>query len=272
LFFCFFFFQDDRARRPNPEFRQDAGRSRRKISRQAVRRHRAARRAAGLLRKWSTCIGVHDRAAPTKTSSRIRWPPRRSLARQPRNRGRRKSGTRSVQDSDQSISRSHTDILVIGKLRDALATLVPHATRSTILTNTTPQTPPPTPKPSPQHHTLTTQPPPPPPHPPHTCEAITASALRNLMIRIAGRSRRNSIPPGKFFPRPSAIKSCPRWTAEWCPAPATCSGTHSASAARNISALAINLYGQSCRTSRLDFVIGEIKASNLPPGVPVASN
>jgi len=136
------------------------------------------------------------------------------------------------QDSDQSIIRRHTDILVIGKLRDALDNDSFRLDAQPIL----------------------------------PLRGNYGRPRFELLIRMLG-DRGEIIPPANFFPRPSAINSCPPWTAGWCTAPATCSGTQRIGR-RGYRALAINLSGQSLQDeSFLDFVIGEIKASNLPPGV-----
>ena len=137
------------------------------------------------------------------------------------------------QDSDQSIIRRHTDIMVIGKLRDALD------------------------------------------HDSFRLDAQPILPLRGnygrprfeLLIRMLG-DRGEIIPPGKFLSAAERYQLMPtvdRWVVH-----RSCEllGEHSASVGEDIARFAINLSGQSLQDeSFLEYVIGEIKASGLPPGV-----
>jgi len=137
------------------------------------------------------------------------------------------------QDSDQSIIRRHTDILVIGKLRDALGN---------------------------DNFRLDAQP----------ILPLRGNYGRprfELLIRMLG-DRGEIIPPGKFLSAAERYQLMPtvdRWVVH-----RACEllGEHSASVGEDIARFAINLSGQSLQDeSFLEFVIGEMKASSLPPGV-----
>jgi len=137
------------------------------------------------------------------------------------------------QDSDQSIIRRHTDILVIGKLRDALGNDSFRLDAQPIL----------------------------------PLRGNYGRPRFELLIRMLG-DRGEIIPPGKFLSAAERYQLMPtvdRWVVH-----RACDllGEHSASVGEDIARFAINLSGQSLQDeSFLDFVIGEIKASNLPPGV-----
>jgi len=137
------------------------------------------------------------------------------------------------QDSDQSIIRRHTDILVIGKLRDALDNDSFRLDAQPIL----------------------------------PLRGNYGRPRFELLIRMLG-DRGEIIPPGKFLSAAERYQLMPtvdRWVVH-----RACDllGEHSASVGEDIARFAINLSGQSLQDeSFLDFVIGEIKASNLPPGV-----
>jgi Amt family ammonium transporter len=137
------------------------------------------------------------------------------------------------QDSDQSIIRRHTDILVIGKLRDALDNDSFRLDAQPIL----------------------------------PLRGNYGRPRFELLIRMVG-DRGEIIPPGKFLSAAERYQLMPtvdRWVVH-----RACEllGEHSASVGEDIARFAINLSGQSLQDeSFLEFVIGEIKASNLPPGV-----
>jgi diguanylate cyclase (GGDEF)-like protein len=137
------------------------------------------------------------------------------------------------QDSDQSIIRRHTDILVIGKLRDALSNDSFRLDAQPIL----------------------------------PLRANYGRPRFELLIRMLG-DRGEIIPPGKFLSAAERYQLMPtvdRWVVH-----RACDllGKHSASVGEDIARFAINLSGQSLQDeSFLEFVIGEIKASTLPPGV-----
>jgi diguanylate cyclase (GGDEF)-like protein len=137
------------------------------------------------------------------------------------------------QDSDQSIIRRHTDILVIGKLRDALGNNSFRLDAQPIL----------------------------------PLRGNYGRPRFELLIRMLG-DRGEIIPPGKFLSAAERYQLMPtvdRWVVH-----RACEllGEHSASVGEDIARFAINLSGQSLQDeSFLDFVIGEIKASSLPPGV-----
>jgi diguanylate cyclase (GGDEF)-like protein len=137
------------------------------------------------------------------------------------------------QDSDQSIIRRHTDILVVGKLRDALGN---------------------------DNFRLDAQP----------ILPLRGNYGRprfELLIRMLG-DRGEIIPPGKFLSAAERYQLMPtvdRWVVR-----RACEllGEHSASVGEEIARFAINLSGQSLQDeSFLEFVVGQIKASSLPPGV-----
>jgi diguanylate cyclase (GGDEF)-like protein len=137
------------------------------------------------------------------------------------------------QDSDQSIIRRHTDILVIGKLREALDN---------------------------DSFRLDAQP----------ILPLRGSYGRprfELLIRMLGE-RGEIIPPGKFLSSAERYQLMPtidRWVVR-----RACEllGEHSAAVGEEFSRFAINLSGQSLQDeSFLGFVVEQIKASSLPPGV-----
>jgi diguanylate cyclase (GGDEF)-like protein len=137
------------------------------------------------------------------------------------------------QDSDQSIIRRHTDILVIGKLRDALDTDSFRLDAQPIL----------------------------------PLRGNYGRPRFELLIRMVGE-RGEIIPPGKFLSAADRYQLMPtvdRWVVH-----RACEllGRHSASAGEDIARFAVNLSGQSLQDeSFLEFVIGQIKTSSLPPGV-----
>jgi diguanylate cyclase (GGDEF)-like protein len=137
------------------------------------------------------------------------------------------------QDSDQSIIRRHTDILVIGKLRDALGNDSFRLDAQPIL----------------------------------PLRGNYGRPRFELLIRMLG-DRGEIIPPGKFLSAAERYQLMPtvdRWVVH-----RACEllGKHSASVGEDIARFAINLSGQSLQDeSFLEFVINEIKASGLPPGV-----
>jgi diguanylate cyclase (GGDEF)-like protein len=137
------------------------------------------------------------------------------------------------QDSDQSIIRRHTDILVIGKLRDALGNDSFRLDAQPIL----------------------------------PLRGNYGRPRFELLIRMLG-DRGEIIPPGKFLSAAERYQLMPtvdRWVVR-----RACEllGEHSASVGEDIARFAINLSGQSLQDeSFLSFVIEQIKASGLPPGV-----
>jgi diguanylate cyclase (GGDEF)-like protein len=137
------------------------------------------------------------------------------------------------QDSDQSIIRRHTDILVIGKLRDALSNDSFRLDAQPIL----------------------------------PLRGNYGRPRFELLIRMLG-DRGEIIPPGKFLSAAERYQLMPtvdRWVVR-----RACEllGQHSASVGEDIARFAINLSGQSLQDeSFLRFVIEQIKASRLPPGV-----
>jgi len=137
------------------------------------------------------------------------------------------------QDSDQSIIRRHTDILVIGKLRDALDNDSFRLDAQPIL----------------------------------PLRGNYGRPRFELLIRMVG-DRGEIIPPGKFLSAAERYQLMPtvdRWVVH-----RACGllGEYSASVGQDIARFAINLSGQSLQEeSFLEFVIQEIKASSLPPGV-----
>jgi len=137
------------------------------------------------------------------------------------------------QDSDHSIIRRHTDIMVIGKLRDALANDKFRLDAQPIL-------------PLRRDHG----------HP-----------RFELLIRMLGE-RGEIIQPGKFLSAAGNYQLMPtldRWVVR-----RSCKllGAHSASGGDAGARFAINLSGQSLQDeSFLDFVIEEIKSTQLSPGV-----
>ncbi len=137
------------------------------------------------------------------------------------------------QDSDQSIIRRHTDIMVIGKLRDALGNDSFRLDAQPIL----------------------------------PLRGNYGRPRFELLIRMLG-DRGEIIPPGKFLSAAERYQLMPtidRWVVR-----RSCQllGEHSASVGEDIARFAINLSGQSLQDDTfLQYVIDEIKASSLPPGV-----
>jgi diguanylate cyclase (GGDEF)-like protein len=137
------------------------------------------------------------------------------------------------QDSDQSIIRRHTDILVIGKLRDALDNDSFRLDAQPIL----------------------------------PLRSNYGRPRFELLIRMLG-DRGEIIPPCKFLSAAERYQLMPtvdRWVVQ-----RACEllGEHSASVGEDIARFAVNLSGQSLQDeSFLEFVIDRIKASSLPPGV-----
>jgi diguanylate cyclase (GGDEF)-like protein len=137
------------------------------------------------------------------------------------------------QDSDQSIIRRHTDILVIGKLRDALGNDSFRLDAQPIL----------------------------------PLRGNYGRPRFELLIRMLG-DRGEIIPPGKFLSAAERYQLMPtvdRWVVRY-----ACQllGEHSASVGEDIARFAINLSGQSLQDdSFLKYVTDEIKSSGLAPGV-----
>ena len=137
------------------------------------------------------------------------------------------------QDSDQSIIRRHTDIMVIGKLRDALGSNGFRLDAQPIL----------------------------------PLRGNYGRPRFELLIRMLG-DRGEIIPPGKFLSSAERYQLMPtvdRWVVH-----RSCEllGAHSASVGEEIARFAINLSGQSLQDeSFLEFVVDTIKGSNLPPNV-----
>jgi diguanylate cyclase (GGDEF)-like protein len=137
------------------------------------------------------------------------------------------------QDSDQSIIRRHTDVMVIGKLREALGNDSFRLDAQPIL----------------------------------PLRGNYGRPRFELLIRMVG-DRGEIIPPGKFLSAAERYQLMPtvdRWVVRRA---CTLLGEHSASVGEEIARFAINLSGQSLQDeSFLPFVIEQIKASGLPPGV-----
>jgi diguanylate cyclase (GGDEF)-like protein len=137
------------------------------------------------------------------------------------------------QDSDQSIIRRHTDILVIGKLRDALDNDSFRLDAQPIL----------------------------------PLRGNYGRPRFELLIRMLGE-RGEIIPPAKFLSSAERYQLMPtvdRWVVH-----RACEllGEHSAAVGEDIARFAINLSGQSLQDDTfLDYVIEEIRASHLPPNV-----
>jgi diguanylate cyclase (GGDEF)-like protein len=137
------------------------------------------------------------------------------------------------QDSDQSIIRRHTDILVIGKLREALDNDSFRLDAQPIL----------------------------------PLRGNYGRPRFELLIRMLGE-RGEIIPPGKFLSSAERYQLMPtidRWVVR-----RACEllGNHSAAVGEEFARFAINLSGQSLQDeSFLGFVVDQIKASGLPPGV-----
>ena len=137
------------------------------------------------------------------------------------------------QDSDQSIIRRHTDILVVGKLRDALSNDSFRLDAQPIL----------------------------------PLRGNYGRPRFELLIRMLG-DRGEIIPPGKFLSAAERYQLMPtvdRWVVH-----RACQllGDHSAAVGEEIARFAINLSGQSLQDeSFLEYVVDQIKESGLPPGV-----
>jgi diguanylate cyclase (GGDEF)-like protein len=137
------------------------------------------------------------------------------------------------QDSDQSIIRRHTDILVIGKLRDALDNDSFRLDAQPIL----------------------------------PLRGNYGRPRFELLIRMLG-DRGEIIPPGKFLSSAERYQLMPtvdRWVVR-----RACEllGEHSAAVGEEFARFAINLSGQSLQDETfLGFVVDQLKASSLPPGV-----
>ena len=137
------------------------------------------------------------------------------------------------QDSDQSIIRRHTDIMVIGQLRDALGNDSFRLDAQPIL----------------------------------PLRGNYGRPRFELLIRMLG-DRGEIIPPGKFLSAAERYQLMPtvdRWVVH-----RACQllGEHSVAVGEDIARFAINLSGQSLQDETfLEFVTGEIKSSGLAPGV-----
>jgi diguanylate cyclase (GGDEF)-like protein len=137
------------------------------------------------------------------------------------------------QDSDQSIIRRHTDILVIGQLRDALDSDKFRLDAQPIL----------------------------------PLRGNYGRPRFELLIRMLG-DQGEIIPPGKFLSaaeRYQLMPSIDRWVVH-----RACEllGAHNKSSSEESARFAINLSGQSLQDeSFLQFVIDQIEKSGLPPNV-----
>jgi diguanylate cyclase (GGDEF)-like protein len=137
------------------------------------------------------------------------------------------------QDSDQSIIRRHTDILVIGRLREALDSDGFRLDAQPIL----------------------------------PLRGNYGRPRFELLIRMLGE-RGEMIPPGKFLSSAERYQLMPtidRWVVR-----RACEllGEHSASVGEEFARFAINLSGQSLQDeSFLGFVIDQLKSSGVPPAV-----
>jgi diguanylate cyclase (GGDEF)-like protein len=137
------------------------------------------------------------------------------------------------QDSDQSIIRRHTDIMVIGKLRDALGNDSFRLDAQPIL----------------------------------PLRGNYGRPRFELLIRMLG-DHGEIIPPGKFLSAAERYQLMPtvdRWVVS-----RACDllGEHGASLGEDSARFAINLSGQSLQDeSFLAYVIDRIKTSKLPPGI-----
>jgi diguanylate cyclase (GGDEF)-like protein len=137
------------------------------------------------------------------------------------------------QDSDQSIIRRHTDILVIGKLRDALDNDSFRLDAQPIL----------------------------------PLRGNYGRPRFELLIRMLG-DHGEIIPPGKFLSAAERYQLMPtvdRWVVR-----RACEllGEHGASLGEDSARFAINLSGQSLQDeSFLAYVVDRIQTSKLPPGV-----
>jgi diguanylate cyclase (GGDEF)-like protein len=136
------------------------------------------------------------------------------------------------QDSDHSIIRRHTDILVVGRLREALGN---------------------------DHFRLDAQPILP-------LRGNYGHPRFELLLRMLG-DRGEIIPPSKFLSAAERYQLMPtvdRWVVR-----RSCEllGAHSSSVGEDIARFAINLSGHSLQDDGfLEFVIDQIKQSSLPPG------
>jgi diguanylate cyclase (GGDEF)-like protein len=137
------------------------------------------------------------------------------------------------QDSDQSIIRRHTDILVVGQLRDALGNDSFRLDAQPIL----------------------------------PLRGNYGRPRFELLIRMLG-DRGEIIPPGKFLSAAERYQLMPtidRWVVR-----RACEllGAHSESVGEEIARFAINLSGQSLQDdSFLDFVIDQIRIAKMPANV-----
>jgi len=137
------------------------------------------------------------------------------------------------QDSDQSIIRRHTDILVIGKLREALDSDGFRLDAQPIL----------------------------------PLRGNYGRPRFELLIRMLGE-RGEMIPPGKFLSSAERYQLMPtidRWVVR-----RACEllGEHRASVGEEFARFAINLSGQSLQDeSFLGFVVDQLKTSGVPAGV-----
>ena len=137
------------------------------------------------------------------------------------------------QDSDQSIIRRHTDIMVIGRLREALDSDGFRLDAQPIL----------------------------------PLRGNYGRPRFELLIRMLGE-RGEMIPPGKFLSSAERYQLMPtidRWVVR-----RACEllGEHSASVGEEFARFAINLSGQSLQDeSFLGFVIDQLKSSGVPPAV-----
>jgi diguanylate cyclase (GGDEF)-like protein len=137
------------------------------------------------------------------------------------------------QDSDHSIIRRHTDILVIGKLRDALDNDSFRLDAQPIL----------------------------------PLRGNYGRPRFELLIRMLG-DRGEIIPPGKFLSAAERYQLMPtvdRWVVHRA---CTLLGEHSASVGEDFARFAINLSGQSLQDETfLDYVVEEIKESRIQPNI-----
>jgi diguanylate cyclase (GGDEF)-like protein len=137
------------------------------------------------------------------------------------------------QDSDQSIIRRHTDILVIGKLRDALGDDSFRLDAQPIL----------------------------------PLRGNYGRPRFELLIRMLGE-RGEIIPPDKFLSAAERYQLMPtidRWVVR---RSCTLLGAHSAAVGGEIARFAINLSGQSLQDdSFLEFVVDQLQVSKLPANV-----
>jgi len=137
------------------------------------------------------------------------------------------------QDSDQSIIRRHTDILIVGKLRDALA-------HDSFRLDAQPILP---------------------------LRGNYGRPRFELLIRMLGE-RGEIIPPGKFLSAAERYQLMPtvdRWVVT-----RSCEllSAHAAAVGEDMARFAINLSGQSLQDETfLPFVVDTIKNSGLPPNV-----